>query len=329
MGIEDVWDNGQRLHPARTDSLTFLTGFVDYGQRSTPEGPLFGTPMTFLVLARNTSSKAVTLDPMHFSLHAPGSGITLAPLDPETEIRAAARNLADGHGRHLQGELNDAVFEGSIALLDLFVDKTPQEKEESRREREERREMREEEARDHANAMREAAARRDRWAGQALRKTTLLPGMRAQGTVSFVQNAANLYPDTLVLRYGPGGLPAGFARKLCQSCGFRAAYPRIRHPAPYAGRRQPGRPQALSAAREAPVQPLSIHPFLCPARGRSRLEASRPWMGTRNPADTFPPAPPFSLRNPRKFPSPGSRTELARLLIYTIRRTQTQLGRMS
>lgn len=205
---EDVWADGQRLHPARTDSLAFLTGFVDYALRSSQAGPLFGSPMTFLVLVQNTSRRALTLDPADFHLGSPTPGYQCRALDPEEEIRSAARDMIETDGRYRHGEMVDGAVHLPLDLLNLFVtpfaNQTPEEKAADARYQEERREAREEAAQDHERNMGVAISRRDRWAQEALRKTTLLPGMRAQGLVSFRQDSSGWYPDTVTLHYGQG-----------------------------------------------------------------------------------------------------------------------------
>lgn len=257
-GPEDVWDNGMRLHPVRTDSLTVLTGFADFSERSTHAGPLFGSPLTFLVLAHNTSKRTLTLDPLCFRLHVPASGSALTPLDPETEIRDAARNMIDTDGRYRQDRAVDAAVHLPLDLLNIFVgpfvETTPEQREEQNRYQEERRENRRNAARKYERDMQEATSRRDEWSQRALRKTTLLPGMRTSGLVSFEEDTTNGYPDTVVLQYRFGdSLPADLGR-----------YTRI----PDAGSgapkvaATPPKPGADSLRRGSSSSRAFIHPFM-------------------------------------------------------------------
>jgi hypothetical protein len=204
-GPEDIWSDGMRLHPAPggTGPLAFTSGFFETTLRTTPFGETFGTSLTFLIMAENRSAQPIVLDPMAFRAYLPAESLTLEPLDPEHAIRTANREVTDANGELVHARGLDAMVHLPLLLLDIAStgSKTPeQEKKDRQFWEDERKSAAERDAR-HQERMRLAGERRDQWSERALRKTTLLPGMRALGTVSFVENATAMRPDTLVLRY--------------------------------------------------------------------------------------------------------------------------------
>lgn len=202
-GEEDIWSDGMRLHPARTRPLAFTSGYFEATRRTASSGESYGTPFTFLILAENRSAQPVLLDPMAFRAHLPVEKIDLAPVDPEAAIRAAHKELMDEQGAMVHAQGVEAMVHLPLLLLDLAATptKTPEEAKADREFWADQRKNAEERDARHRERMRLAGERRDQWSERALRKTTLFPGMRALGTVSFVQDTAAMRPDTLVLRY--------------------------------------------------------------------------------------------------------------------------------
>lgn len=202
-GPEDIWSDGMRLHPADTRPLAFTSGFYEASLRTTHLGETYGTPLTFLIMAENRSAQPITLDPMAFRAYLPAESLSLTPLDPETAIRMANREVTDAKGESVHARGLDAMVHLPLLLLDIAStgSKTPEQEKKDRQFWEDERNSAAERDARHQERMRIAGERRDQWSERALRKTTLFPGMRALGTVSFVENTAAMRPDTLVLRY--------------------------------------------------------------------------------------------------------------------------------
>ena len=202
---EDYWSNGVRLHPARTPTLLFTTSFFEV-TRTSPETD-FGTPLTFLITVENPTPKPILLDPTLFRAAVPGRQTALASINPEVQLREAEKDLVNEQARRSQEEGADAAVGLAVlpfALLDIFVNHTPEEEEQRRKDKEEERKVERDSRNRHEETMREASARQRLWADLPLRKTTLFPGKQIQGTVSFVPNAEAMTPDTLLIQYGTG-----------------------------------------------------------------------------------------------------------------------------
>jgi hypothetical protein len=157
---------------------------------------------------------------MAFRAYLPAESLSLEPVDPEEAVRRANREVIDAKGESVHAQGIEAMVHLPLLLLDIAAtgSKTPdQEKKDRQFWEDERKSAAERHAR-HQERMRIAGERRDQWSERALRKTTLFPGMRALGTVSFVENATAMRPDTLVLRYRwMSGREAGMKEGMAES----------------------------------------------------------------------------------------------------------------
>jgi hypothetical protein len=205
-GEADIWSDGMRLHPAATRPLAFTSGFYDATRRTTHAGGIFGTPLTFLIMAENRSARPVTLDPLDFRAYLPAESLTLEPLDPEPAIRAANQEVMRAHGEMAHDRGVAAMVHLPLLLLDIAAtgSKTPEQEALDRQFWEDEKKSAAERDARHQERMRLAGERRDQWSERALRKTTLFPGMRVLGTVSFAEDTAAPRPESLVLRYRGG-----------------------------------------------------------------------------------------------------------------------------
>lgn len=205
-GPGDLWNNGLQLHPADTRPFDFTTAFLELS-RQPVQGYTGPRPLTFLVSACNRSDSALLLDPVDFRIGIPGKDSVLAAIDPEAVIHQARRDGAAEEARHSTEQGISALFTLPILVAEMataFTPRTEEEEEQRRKDREERRRMEAESEEHHAKNMAEAASREALWSEYALRKTTLFPGMRTQGKVSFAVDLYARTPDTLLLQYWTG-----------------------------------------------------------------------------------------------------------------------------
>ncbi|GEM_PF-6092164 len=207
FGPDDVWTNGQQLHPAKTARLAIHSGFLELSPDPVQgfDGP---RPLTFLISAENRSDSALMIEAGDFRLTVPGKDSVLSPIDPETVIQVARIDRANADAHYETEKGTEAVFGVTDLIVDvaqLFSKQTPdqrdaQEKAERKRE-EDRRERQADDAARHERDVGEAVSREKTWSDQALRKTTLFPGIRLQGKVSFAAKAYTMTPDSLMLQY--------------------------------------------------------------------------------------------------------------------------------
>lgn len=195
---------GQRLHSASTPGFSITTSFLEYLYEPVP-GLDGARPLIFRVAVRNSGAQRALLDPSAFRLLPPDSGPPLPAIDPEHVLLAAERGKIAENASHAGRAGAEAMLDLPMIILDAAADlsggKPPQAERDRRRLEEERGiEKAESEAR-HEKALKEWDGVRSEWSVNALRKTTLMPGMEAQGRVAFAVTGNGPPPDTLLLQW--------------------------------------------------------------------------------------------------------------------------------
>ena len=206
-GRGNAWSNGLQLHRASAGHLTVTTSFLECARD--PRGYAGPRFLQFRIAAVNPSGGDEWIDPADFRIAVPAKGGSpgkdslLQAIDPEAMILQARKDRATEETRYASEGIGQGI--GDLAGLvsdfgSLFTIQTP---EEQKRAQEEERQRREDEAyaqARHDKNMADAASLEAFWSG-ALRKTTLIPGMAAEGRVRFALEDRTLAPDTLRLQY--------------------------------------------------------------------------------------------------------------------------------
>jgi hypothetical protein len=203
----DSWSNGLRLHHAAAKRFAFTTAFLECARD--PRGYAGPRLLQFRIVAVNPSDGAESIDPADFRVAvpakggAPGKGSLWAAIDPEAMILQARKDRAAEETRFASDGIAHGVVALSGSISDIgsaFAFQTPEERKRAREEEKQRREDEAYSQAQHDKNMADASSLEAFWSG-ALRKTTLTPGMAAQGRVSFALEDRVFSPDTLRLQY--------------------------------------------------------------------------------------------------------------------------------
>lgn len=178
----DFWANGVELAQAANDGIEVVLAFAESR----------GREIVFHVEVLNRSDQRITVDPAELYL-VPTSGegaeaTLIFARDPETSLLQAELARSRALAREQSRTDTDLLFD----FLEFGTDLATADAERTEEERqtevlEEQEEELDDESRrqEHERTLRSLDVSRNRWAGKALRKTTLPPGFSIGGRVSF------------------------------------------------------------------------------------------------------------------------------------------------